>query len=418
MLALNSDERRSVVLLFLFGFGTAAAYVIARTVADSQFLSRIGPEQLPRMYLAAAGVVAVVSAIYGRLASRSTVKLSVAVTLVVLTLVSGMMPELIHRYPQSKLAMASLYILAQIRGTLGTIQFTMLLNDKFARRRPERVVGYVGIGSTLAGFLGGVTLGQVLNVLDVAMLMYVVAAIDLLTLIPVVLISRGSANAPLAFDDGYFWVESTTPGEASTDTSGNNSSRKVIYLAAMVAVCVCASTFVEYQWKVTAAEEFERDEHALARYFGSFYGYIYLVTGGLQFFVTGQVLRKRGLLTGLLVFPLSILVASTAVLLASTGRAVLWAVTMAKGADAFKRSLNDPSIHILYGRLGESDRHRAVTMIAGMIKPFTEAIAALSLVILVPWTSSQSLSGIVLVFASIWAVLSVRVWQGFNGDQQ
>ena len=194
MLPLNPDERRNVALLFLFGFGTAAAYVVARTVADSQFLSRVGPEQLPRMYLVAAGVVAVVSAIYGRFASRSTVKLSVAITLLVLAIISAMMPEIIHRYPHSKLAMASVYILAQIRGTLGTIQFTMLLNDKFARRRPERVVGYVGIGSTLAGFLGGVSLSHVINTLDVATFMYVVAVIDLLTLIPIALISRSTSR--------------------------------------------------------------------------------------------------------------------------------------------------------------------------------------------------------------------------------
>ena len=316
MSVLNSDDRRSVVLLFLYGFGNAASYVIARTVADSEFLSRVGPEQLPRMYLAAAGVVAVVSAIYGRLASRSPVKLSVAATLVVLTIVSAMMPELIYRYPHSKLAMASLYILAQIRGTLGTIQFTMLLNDKFAKRRPERVVGYVGIGSTLAGFLGGVTLGHVLDVLDVAMLMYVVAAIDLLTLVPVLSLSKSTSNPPVAFDDGYVWVkpEPATSDNGQLESNGNgNAYRKILYLAAMVAVCVCASTFVEYQWKVAAAEAFQRDEHSLARYFGSFYGYIYLVTGALQFFVTGQVLRKRGLLTGLLAFPLSLLFASAAV---------------------------------------------------------------------------------------------------------
>ena len=417
MLPLNPDERRNVALLFLFGFGTAAAYVVARTVADSQFLSRVGPEQLPRMYLVAAGVVAVVSAIYGRFASRSTVKLSVAITLLVLAIISAMMPEIIHRYPHSKLAMASVYILAQIRGTLGTIQFTMLLNDKFARRRPERVVGYVGIGSTLAGFLGGVSLSHVINTLDVATFMYVVAVIDLLTLIPIALISRSTSRGAVLFDESFFWADSTAPGEESLDSSGR-SSRKVFYLAAMVAVCVCASTFVEYQWKVTAADAFERDELALAKYFGNFYGYIYLVTGALQFFVTGQVLRKRGLLTGLLVFPLSILVASTAILVASTGRAVLWAVTMAKGADAFKRSLNDPSIHILYGRMSKSNRHRAVTVIAGMIKPITEAIAALSLVLLVPEISSRSLSGIVVVLAFIWVVLSVRVWRGFDADKQ
>ena len=41
-----------------------------------------------------------------------------------------------------------MYLLAQLRGSLGTIQYTMLLSEHFSDRRLERVVGVIGIGAT------------------------------------------------------------------------------------------------------------------------------------------------------------------------------------------------------------------------------------------------------------------------------
>ena len=417
MSQLNANERRSVFHLFLYGFGNAGAYVIARTVADSEFLSRIGPDQLHRMYLAAAGVVAFVSAVYGRLAQRTSVRRSVTATLIILAVVSAALPELIHRFPSSTLAMACVYMLAQIRGTLGTIQFTMLINEQFANRRPERVVGIVGIGSTLAGFIGGMALSQFTDVVDVATLMYVVAAIDILTLLPVRELKRTTPAIPSEHSSPPLaelsWL-------AHTEESGeqvrvdHRSSRYVFLLAAMVAVCVFASTLVEYQWKVTVATDAHRNEQDLARYFGRFYGWTYLLTGALQFFVTANLLKRRGLLAGLLVFPMALLVTSGAVLLASTGKVLLWTMTLAKGSDAFKRSLNDPSVHILYSRMDRESRHRAVTLIAGIVKPLTEALAAIVLVILVPVVATQSLSAVVVLLVAIWLVLNLLVWRNFR----
>lgn len=429
MSQLNVNERRSVFYLFLYGFGNAAAYVVARTVADSEFLSRVGPEQLPRMYLAAAGVVAFVSTVYGKFAQRSSVRRSVFITLLVLAVTSAALPELIHHFPTSKLAMASVYLLAQVRGTLGTIQFTMLLNEQFAKRRPERVVGVVGIGSTMAGFIGGVALSQSLNVIDVATLMYAVAAIDVLTLIPVNRLRRLPAAGAVADEERssleFFWLPHT---DESPDTSAGKlpndlpdksplntpASRYIFLMAAMVAVCVFASTLVEYQWKVAVADDVNRNEQELARYFGRFYGWTYLITGTLQFFVTAQLLKTRGLLAGLMIFPIALLVTGGAVALAATAGTLFWAVTFAKGSDAFKRSFNDPSIHVLYSRMDRFSRHRAVTIIAGIVKPLTEAVTAIVLVVLAPFVTAKSLSIVVMSLVVVWLTLNVMVWKGYR----
>lgn len=404
----SHSDRRSASLLFSYGFGNAAAYVIARTVADSQFLSRIGPTELPKVYLAAAGIVALASAVYGRMVRGKSVRGSVIVTLGILSLTTAVLPFVIDRFPVSPVALTIVYLVAQVRGSLGTIQFTMLLNEQFAQRQPERIVGIVGIGSTLAGFLLGIALGQFTDVSDLTPLLFIVALIDMLTAIPVRMLPPGRKFASVVPNE-FFWLQSKNDDQP-VSANGNNYPWK---LAGMVAVGVLAATLVEYQWKSAVAEHLHRDESALARYFGTFYGCVFLITGVLQFFVTATVLKHRGLLAGLLLFPIGLLASGIGVLTATVGRTLLMTMTVAKGCDALKRSMNDPAIHILYSPLPSQLRHQVVTFVAGIVKPIAEAFASVLLILFATSVTSQQLSIPVIILVVIWIVMDLVVWRGF-----
>lgn len=399
-------DRRSAALLFAYGFGNAAAYVVARTIADSQFLSRIGPQEFPKVCLAAAGVVAFASAVYGRLVRGASVRGSVITTLAILSGVTAIFPFLVHTFPVSPLVMTGVYLLAQVRGSLGTIQFTMLLNEQFAQRKPERVVGVLGIGSTLAGFLLGIAMGQFLDVSDLPSLLYAVVAIDLLSMIPVKMLPPGRKFQLVA--SNKFLRSKSSSGKVA---SGVN--KYPIQIAAMVAFGVLAMTLVEFQWKVTVANQLHRSEADLAKYFGTFYGCVFLATGIMQFFVTATVLERRGVIAGLVIFPVALLACSLGIMMASAGRMLLWAVTMAKGCDTLKRSMNDPAIHILYSPLPSELRHQVVTCVSGIVKPLTEAFASGLLIVFAADLSTKQLSAIVIGITIIWVAMDVVVWRGF-----
>lgn len=405
-------DRRSASLLFAYGFGNAAAYVIARTIADSQFLSRIGPGELPKVYLAAAGVVALASAIYGKLVRGASVRGAVITTLGILSAATAVLPFVVHAFPVSPIAMTAVYLLAQVRGSLGTIQFTMLLNEQFAQRQPERVVGVLGIGSTLAGFSLGIALGQFLDVSDLPSLLYAVAGIDLLTMIPVKMLPPGRKFG--AVSANQLLRSKTAKGNQPHGRPG----RYPIQIAVMVAFAVLAMTLVEYQWKVTVANQLHRSEADLAKYFGTFYGCVFLVTGVMQFFVTAPILERRGVITGLVMFPFALLFSSVGIMLAAPGRMLLWAVTLAKGCDALKRSLNDPAVHILYSPLPSELRHQVVTWVSGIIKPLTEAFASVLLIVFAADLSTSQLSVIVIAVVAIWLALDVLVWRGFEVERR
>lgn len=413
---LQRRERSAVALLFLYGFGNAAAYVLARTIADSAFLSHIGPKHLPAMYMVSAGVVALASIFYGRLSRQTTPHRAVTWTLVILSVTSAILPELMHRFANSLTAFAVVYVLTQIRGTLGTIQYATLLNEHFSRERPERVVGLAGAGATLAGFTLGMGIGALPNDIDVPSLMYLTASFDLLTIIPVVLLARQMQQQS----------QIDTPDSVAPDTSSQAEQegpiRNALHnsyvrgIAGVVMIGVVVATLVEFQWKASVADLLNRDEARLAEYFGFFYGCVYLATGALQLFVTRRLLERRSVLAGLVAFPVSLLVTGSGILLASVGQVLLWPVTLAKGCDIFKRSMNDPAIQILYGPLESGSRRQAITFVAGIAKPLAEAVAAVALLGLSRWVSVRLLSVLVLALVFVWLGASFSVWKQFTGS--
>lgn len=397
-------------LLFAYGFGNAAAYIVARTVADSEFLSRVGPQELPKVYLASAGVVALTSAVYARIVRGASIRGSVIATLAVLSAVTAGLPLLINAFPFAPLTLTTVYLVSQVRGSLGTIHFTMLLNEQFAQRQPERVVGILGGGATLAGFTLGILLGHFGDLRDLTSLLYIVALIDLATMIPVRLLPPGQ-KFDAEIPDGFLWLSSPTASETEKSTYPWK-------IAAMISVGVMAATLVEFQWKVSVAEEYHRSEVELARYFGAFYGWVYLITGVVQFLMASRVLRARGAIAGLLSFPISLLLTGVGVLSASGSRTVLWAMTFAKGCDALKRGVYDPAVHLLYSPLPSDLRHQVVTFVAGIAKPLTEALASVLLIIFAAYLPSSSLSLAVIPLTVIWSVLATIAWKGSIAERR
>lgn len=411
--SISPSERRTIALLFVYGFGTAAAYVLARTIADSAFLSHIGPEHLPSLYMLSAGVVALSSLIYGQLVRRFRLRQLVVMTLLLLGVSSAILPSLMHRFSNSLSVFAMVYLLAQVRGTMGTIQYATLLNEQFGHNRPERVVGIAGAGATFAGIAVGLGIGLFAERVDVEGLMYLAAAIDVVTIIPILYLRQSSELHEQRLDDGQ-GTEAPTLDAAGFRLRDAMRTPFVISIALVVSLSVLAATLVEYQWKVTVASEFHRDEEELAQYFGYFYASVYLLTGLIQLAVTGRVLRGRGVLIGLLAFPGALLLTTGTAWLLSAQRFLLWPVTMSKACDTFKRSLNDPSLQVLYSPLEPGLRDQAITFVAGIAKPFAEAVAAVSLVAMTPWLSQRQLTLTVIVVVALWITAGVRVWRQFR----
>jgi len=270
----------------------------------------------------------------------------------------------------------------------------------------------IGAGATLAGIIVGLGIGFIAQFVQVEPLLYLAAAINLGTIIPVLLL-RSLQSRQVGSPSNTRQRNASRLAANETGLSDALSSRYVVSIACLVVVCVVAATLVEFQWKVTAATELHRNEQGLARYFGYFHGSVYLVTGLLQLFVTGRVFRKRGVLVGLFAFPTALIATTLTGLIATSGRMLLWTVTLTKGCDILKRSMNDPATQVLYSPLPGALRQQAITLVAGVAKPLAEALAAVALVLATPWISTRQLSLIILGLLSLWLMISLVVFRGF-----
>ena len=107
---------------------------------------------------------------------------------------------------------------------------------------------------------------------------------------------------------------------------------------------------------------------------------------------------------------LALAAASLCTLFASAQRIVLWTITLGKGCDAIRRSLNDPGIQMLYTPMPKNARRQAIAVVFGVVKPSSEALAAIGILVAVPLIAVRQLSYVALALTLIWLVLLVRYW--------
>ena len=194
-------------------------------------------------------------------------------------------------------------------------------------------------------------------------------------------------------------------------------SRYVVGITTIVCCSIMVTTVVEYNWKAAAAVTMQGDSHSMVRYFGLFYSLVYCLTGFMQLLLTSRILRKSRLLSGLLAYPVSMLI-GVGFVFASSGVGLLGALSVLKGGDVLRRSLHDPSVQVLYSPLKRRFRRVAITFVSGIAKPFTEAIAGVW--ILVGSTLIAPSAGYLLAlpWLLLWIAVAPLVWRSFADNDK
>ncbi|MEM8735940.1 MAG: hypothetical protein AAGG44_17055, partial [Planctomycetota bacterium] len=201
----DRNESQSVWLLFAYGFGNAATYSLARTVADSTYLAEIGSDRLAELYLLSAGVVALAAILYSAALPRLGLRRTIVGTLLLFAVATIALAISLRISPDSLGVVTAGYFLAQIRGSLGTIHFATVLNEQFGNNRPERIVGIAGAGATLAGFATGIAIGALSDYIAVENFLFAAAFLDLVTIAPLLILriafraSRNNTTAQASF---------------------------------------------------------------------------------------------------------------------------------------------------------------------------------------------------------------------------
>lgn len=401
--------RRKLVLVFFYAFSTAGAYVVGRSAADALFLARVGTAWLPMMYLLSACSVGLLAITFLYFAAGRPLKQVILLTLFLLSSSTLVLCLLLQQFDHAIALLGGIYLVAEFRGCLNTIRYGILMNELFANGPDHQyAVGLLSSGATLAGIVFGTIVAFEVHQLGTVQLLYVVAALELLAMIPIVLLPRIEAENSDGGDSTSLQIDRPAPVALTSGLATAGRSSYVRGIAVLVAITVMVGTLIEFQWKSSVAAAYATKEEQITVYFGLYHAVVNLVTISIQVLLTGRLLRHFGTRTALLVFPTALLASTLGVLFASVDRVVLSAITLAKGCDVAKRSVNDPAILMLYAPLSNGPRRQAITFVAGIVKPCAEAAAALLIIWFASIVSTRAISYVALGLLGLWYLAALR----------
>ena len=179
----------------------------------------------------------------------------------------------------------------------------------------------------------------------------------------------------------------------------------IIGIGTIVALSAIVTMLVDYQFKIIASSTFP-NEADLVAFFGSFYSIAGAASIIMQFFITGPLLSRFGILIGLLILPFFLIAGSAALLFIP----VLMSASFAKFSDqTFKFTINHSSVELLWLPVPPNIRKYIKPQIGGTVKAIAEGLSGLLVFFLVKIIELQFLSIIALGSIVVWLFTSIRV---------
>jgi len=330
----------------------AAALLVAQQVAakatrDAFFLSQFDVTSLPAMSIATAlfSLLAVLG--FARamtvLSPARFLPLALAASALFLALEWGLSGS------QPRTASAIVYLHTAVFGATLVSGFWSLVNERFDPYSAKRAMGPIGAGASLGGVIGGLVTWGASTSIAVPTMLLGLAALNLLSIAPILLLRQRSATVP--------------PAAAAplASASGLRLIRDLPYLrslAAVVALCAFLESLLDYVFSAAAAVRFAGGG-SLMSFFALFHTGVGLFTLVVQSLVARPLLSRFGIATTLAVLPGAMALGGLGAFAAPR----LVAIVLLRGSHAILRnSLFRSAYELLYTPLAEA-RKRPTKMI-------------------------------------------------------
>ena len=370
----NPDERNRALMLFAYNFLATSIMVMGRIVRDTLFLNKYKGDRLMLsfMYIGVAILVSTATFFYTKRSSFYRMDKLITVTFSIGIIFTLIFVGLVNN--EISAAFGSLYIFIELLGSFMMFQFWSFTNELLDSREAKRVLGFVGCGGIIASMAVGGSVGKLAVLLGkVQYLLFINAACMAICICIVRFMGRKYQSR---LQRGVI-SKTLTPKQAKTAASQVSITKTpyVKYIAIMIALIYVVVTLVDYQFKVVASDKIT-DPQKLAAYFG----FVYSVFGGVfslffQLVATSRLLKfsifmSLGILPAILTLSSIFFIAVPPDLVMFGFAAPLVAITMAKSGDsAFRYTINDAAIQLLYIPLDPKVKSRTKAIIDGMVKP-------------------------------------------------
>ncbi len=370
-------ERRRVALMFAYIMGVVSTFIVGRTVGATLFLSRYPVERLPYMYVVGAAVVSAASLTYARYADRHRRDKVIVASLLPAALVFAVLWVLLALDLAGSWVYPTLYLAVEAVGAVTVVQFWTFANDIFSAREAKRLFGVIGAGGVISNVTCGFLIGSLAKQIGAENLLVLCVAL----LAGCVWCVRAVARVASEELEASIGKPKRRAGASRDGGLEILRSKHLRMIAGIVIATVLTVTIVDYQFNVIARGAYAGQEDALAAYFGHFFALTGIVACVIQFFITGRLLERRGIIVALLVLPCALMVGATslaALVPMFPIIPILWAGTFTKGTEnVFRYTLNDAVMNLLYVPVPAHQRGRAKAFVDGILKPVSRGASGL-----------------------------------------
>lgn len=388
------------LLLFTNFFLIIAALYHLKPASRSVFITALGADRLPYVWIATAACLGLVIAAYHHVVARHrrmhvVLGTCTAVILGLLALYPAM------REPGQATAFG-FYVFVDLLSVILVEQFWSLTNTVYSSAQGRRWYGLIATGGLLGGVAGGALTAvwiqrvglETMDLLPVAA--GILFALMLLTLVM-----------------GRVGLYTETPGVRDTGGRGGGwraiLRHRFLLLIALLLLAQMVEPLVEYQFMQVVESEIAGRE-ARTAYLGEFFGLLSAVAIGINLLLTPLILAWFGAIGGLLAQPVAVLLGSLYYMSAAS----LAAGAVLKIADrGLSYSINRASKELLYVPIAPLLIFQAkawIDMFGYRLFRILGSVLILLLTQWLPWTvGAADLGWLVLAVCGAWLVTLARL---------
>lgn len=388
LIKLKPGEGKPFAVLFAYSFCLVALTIAGKSARDTYFLSRYEKTMLPIMFGVGAVAVAMAISAYSAMASRMGARSALNFSNI---LFGGSLILLQPRVTGWLIPVT--YVWVEVITVLTMLQYWLIAPGIFNPRSAKRLYGPIAGGGSLGAIVMGLSLKPFVHTFGSGILLYLVAALVLV-------------SWRLAIVASSFVVEAPKENKpAKKEAPKEPLNEYLVCIAIAISMATIVTTIVDYQFKILASRTFT-NEAGLVGFFGSFYAATGASSLLVQFVLSGFVLSRFGVLAGLLVLPILHNVGVFAMLF----NPALLSALIAKFSDqTFKFTLTNASMELLWLPVPAHRRIAVKPLISGTIKSFSEGGAGIFMFLVAPLVALQQLSFVVLGALAIWITTILRL---------
>jgi ATP/ADP translocase/HEAT repeat protein len=407
LLNIEPGEEKIVLLMLLHSFFIGSARIFTRSGAYALFLVQFTANDLPKIYIGIGVIVTLLSLIYLRLSERLSFPklLSANVIFLILSLLGFRFGLQIGAF---KWLVFFLPIWYEVLWTLTNLEYWNLAGRLFNVRQGKRLFGLIGASEQVAIIAGGFLVPIVVGVIGTTNL-FVLSALSMVGVLITIFYTSSSYASRLTAP------KETLPVKKQKNSLNLLQNPYILAIFGLFALDIIAYFTIDNIFYAQAEIHFPT-EVQLAGFVGVFFGFCGLLTLIVRTFLTGHVISRYGVRTGLLLTPLLLFVSG--LLAATTGTFLtalvlfFWLVALMRSIDmVFIEAIDLPTINVLYQPLPAAKRVQVQAMVEGIIYSLSIGLTGVALWLFTSLAkpSNVQLLYVVLGILIVWMIVAVRL---------